>query len=98
VQRQQHQDRLHYTLWQYSRDGWTSTLVLRVRFAGTGAMCALWAAQAASHVLGLPPTRAAALAGAVLVAFAGLWLKFEIDKEEQHVSIESIYISLVFKK
>lgn len=85
LKRQQRQDRLHYMLWRYDRDGWASMLMLRVRFVGTGAMCALWAAQAASRVFGLPSKWAMGLAGAVVVAFAGIWLKFEIDKEEQQV-------------
>lgn len=89
LKRQQRQDRLHYMLWRYDRDGWTSTLMLRARFFGTGAMCALWTAQAASRAFGLPSKWAIGLACAVLVLFAGIWLKFEIDKEDQQVGIRN---------
>jgi hypothetical protein len=74
----EYKDRLHFSLWRYSRDGMLATNTLRARMVVTGAMTGLWAAIFAVHVFGAPQQVAYGVVGVVLAAFAVFAAFFEV--------------------
>jgi hypothetical protein len=76
----QHNKSLHFMMWKYNRDKFTSTNAIRLRFVVTGVMTTLWAIVFLIHSLGVRESIAYSIGGIIIIIFMCCLIFFEFER------------------